>query len=611
MPTDFSDLTQPNYLEYFLDPETLEKIRTGNFTSQLYPPFADRAAWDEVKTKPMLRAWCDGLMRVAEKIPAVPEMLPHSLYREFGINGNRTNYETKYFKRRYDLFALILAMCVSGDKEKFLPVVVDHLHAILSEPSWCLPAHRYWDDTKLQDIDVSDLFAAETSANMALAVNLIGDELEEYPGLRDWICRRVLDYVYRPLLPETQNRHFWYCTKNPFNWTPWCSYNLILCANCVEKDPLKRAMVFRNYMERIACYLNNSPDNGYCLEGPLYYYHAGGMVFKFAHLMEKILPGSMQRFYAYPKNRDIIEFIGKVSLGDDYISYADSRRKGKRNYSILHLSAQSLNSSILKGVAAANPIKDYIYASQGPLSDNLPVIFDMKEDFTTWSGNNFSDTLYPDRLAVLRSEKFSVAIKAGDNEESHSHNDLGHFTIYHGNTPVIIDAGTGAYEKINFNSLRYTLWYTRGNGHNAPVFGNIEQQLGLQYTATIKEIKELENSKQIICDLSNAYPEEAGVQKFLRQIDFMPDKVTITDDFQLAKPLPAEIFLLSLTTPEVINPHQVRIGNVVLNLQDITYSGYEHISDEKFEKINNNDPVYRIRLYSGQSHYQLEFTTEN
>ena len=24
MPTDFSDLTQPNYLEYFLDPETLQ-----------------------------------------------------------------------------------------------------------------------------------------------------------------------------------------------------------------------------------------------------------------------------------------------------------------------------------------------------------------------------------------------------------------------------------------------------------------------------------------------------------------------------------------------------------------------------------------------------------
>lgn len=607
----FSDLTQPHFLESFLDPETMNKIREGNFPSQLYPPFSDRKAWDEIKTKPVLQPWYNGLLKIVQEIPPVPELLPHSLYREFGTIGNRTNYERKYFKRRWDLFALILAMCVTGDKEKYLPTVVDHLYAMMGEPSWCLPAHRRWDGVRLLDIDISDLFASETAANMALAVNIIGDELEDYPGLRDWISRRVLDYVYRPLLPETQNYHIWYITNRPFNWTPWCSYNLALSAICLEKDPLKRSMVLQKYMERVSCYINNSPDNGYCLEGPAYYYRAGGMVFKFALLMDKILPRSMEKFYTDEKVRNLFEFVAKVTIGNDYVAFADSRRKGAPDYSSLYLSAQILNSSMLKGFAAANPMQDYIYRSHGPLSDNLPVIFDLKEDFTKWSCNELTDTLFPDRLAVLRSEKFSVALKAGDNQESHSHNDLGHVTVYYGNTPIIFDAGTGGYEKINFGEFRYTLWYTRGSGHNGPVFGGIEQQSGPQYTATVKEITKTENGKQLICDLSNAYPTEAGVQKFLRQIDHQEDQVVITDDFELAKPLSTEVFLLSVDIPEVTTAQQFKLGNIMFTLQDIDYIDHERISDDKFDRTSQwGGPVYRIRLRSDKNRYQLKLNAE-
>ena len=61
------------------------------------------------------------------------------------------------------------------------------------------------------------------------------------------------------------------------------------------------------------------------------------------------------------------------------------------------------------------------------------------------------------------------------------------------------------------------MWYTRGSGHNAPVFGEAEQQAGANYTATF-----LRAEKNILSlDLSKAYPEDAGVVSFVRILNFI------------------------------------------------------------------------------------------
>ncbi len=605
-----SDQSKPDYVKSFLSEKHFQKIKSGNLPSKLYPEFSDRKAWEEIKSKKMLKKMVDEIMSGADKVPA-PEFIPHSLYREFATIGNRTNFEGKYFERRRNFALLVLGMCISGDKEKYLPAVVDYIQAIMEESSWCLPAHRKWKGQKLLETEVCDLSAAETAADLALAMLLIGKELDDYPGLVEKIRSRVLKNVYLPLLPESRIFHNWTQRKAPNNWMPWCSYNLTLSAVCMETNPGKLAFALQEYMKYVSQFADFYSDDGFCEEGSSYYYVSGGMMFNFSMLLEKILPGSMKKFYAYPKNRAIFEYIANVTIGNDTVSFADAKRSGKPNYRVLHLSSMMLDSPVLKNMAVRfqdfeNSLDDV------SLTRHLPLLFDLKEENLSAWKKSYNDTYFPGNLAILRSEKFSASLKAGHNAQSHNHSDLGHFTLYSGNTPVIIDAGCSRYQRANFSELRYTLWYIRGTGHNAPVFNGIEQIKGEQYVSKLSEIEKISDTqKRLTIDLSKAYPKTAGVKKFLRTLDYEKDSLTVTDDFQLKSPLPAEINLLTIQKPVSNAPQQITLGNVELQLDGISFVNFERVSDEEFEKYSKWDtPIYRIVLKTDKNRYQMKFSTK-
>lgn len=605
-------LEKGHYMKSFISDKNWQKIKTGKVSGKLYPEFSDRQAWESVKSKKMLKNLLDVIVQQAVQIPTVPELLPHSLYREFATIGNRTNFESKYFERRRNFATLVLAMCITGEKEKYLPAVVNYLYAIMEESSWCLPAHRKWKNQTLLDIDVCDLFSAETSADLALAMNLLGRELDEHEGLLEKIRARVLKNVYLPLLPESRIYHNWTQRRFPNNWMPWCSYNLTLSAVCMENNPDKLAYVLQEYMAYISKFIDFYKENGFCEEGSSYFYVAGGMVFNYSMLMEKILPGSMQKFYADPKNRAIFEYIADVTIGNDTVSFADAKRSATPNYRVLHLSAMKLNSPILKNLASR--FLDFEKAAADiSLTRIMPLLFDLEEVNYSEYQKNYNDTYFSGDLAVMRSDKFSVSLKAGHNDQSHNHSDLGHFTLYSGNEPVIIDAGCGRYQRANFTELRYTLWYIRGTGHNAPVFNGIEQVKGEEYISKMSEIRKIsDRQKQLSIDLSKAYPKSAGVKKFIRQLDYEREQLIVTDDFQLKSPLSAEVFLLSTKKPVIENPQRIILGDTVLSLDGISFEKFEHISDEDFEKYSLwNTPIYRIVLKTSQNRYQMKFNAGN
>ena len=211
---------------------------------------------------------------------------------------------------------------------------------------------------------------------------------------------------------------------------------------------------------------------------------------------------------------------------------------------------------------------------------------------------------FKDRFAILRSEKFSATLKAGNNLESHNHNDLGHFTLYHKGEPVIVDGGTEKYSKTNFSVNRYKLWYTRGSGHNAPVFGETEQITGKEYTA---DFSTAEYGKTV-CNLSTAYPASAGVKNFIRTLDFAPEKVVVEDKFELASPQEVQIKLLSLTKPGVVSASFLKIGSVNLQLE-----GIEFAAVNTRPKMNGSweCEVYEIILKSKNNNYKMIFSENN
>ena len=84
------------------------------------------------------------------------------------------------------------------------------------------------------------------------------------------------------------------------------------------------------------------------------------------------------------------------------------------------------------------------------------------------------------------------------------------------------------YTALTFSSERYTLWNTRSAYHNLPIIGGLEQREGAKYCAQRFEADETGAS----AELQNAYPEEAGVTLFRRELS-VGEYAVVSDSLEL------------------------------------------------------------------------------
>ena len=78
--------------------------------------------------------------------------------------------------------------------------------------------------------------------------------------------------------------------------------------------------------------------------------------------------------------------------------------------------------------------------------------------------------------------------KDGNNAESHNHNDIGNFIVYHNNQPVVIDLGRDTYTSKSFSNQRFELMNCRSAYHNVPIINGLEQKDGRKYRADSKRL---------------------------------------------------------------------------------------------------------------------------
>ena len=117
-------------MEKLLPADFFKKIAAGEYRTDYYPKFSDRKAWKKVRKCEV----ADRVIAMADK--AVEHQVlptPYSVYRQYQVTGDRANYEHLFFTRRDELSVLALAVCLTGDKEKYMPHLMDRLIAILEE----------------------------------------------------------------------------------------------------------------------------------------------------------------------------------------------------------------------------------------------------------------------------------------------------------------------------------------------------------------------------------------------------------------------------------------------------------------------------------------------
>ena len=552
--TAFGQVTQRNLLSGHFK---LEDVKAGLIPRASWKPFPKTAAeWKERVPQAQLEEVVKkGEQVFGKEIPQVPA----TLLLEYVRNGNRSNYEAKSFARRNNLMDLVLAESVE-DKGRFTDAIANYVWAICEETYWGVPAHLGAQKAKsgLPDVEdpIVELFGAETVSTLALADYFTGAKLDKVsPLIRKRIyleaSRKIFDAVGRQPVYSWMDP-----TKKVNNWDPWIMSNLMMANLLLEPDEAKRAANTFQYMRSTDVYLNGLGEDGGCDEGPSYWFAAGGAVFDTLETLQSAT-NTRINIYDEPLIKKMASYIYKMHIADNYfVNFADADPKFSGDGLMLYRFGKDIKDDSLSQFGLLLFGRNRIPVGEGFEKPrrlrNLLTLKDVAEakpNYVPVSEAWFSDI----QVMTARTESgMFLATHAGNNDESHNHNDIGDFVVYYGNEPVIIDTGRGNYTAKTFSSKRYELWFTQSQYHNLPVINGLGQLAGKSYLAEQVKHSDAGSKSELSMDIAKAYPKEAGIAYWNRTVslDRSQDTVEIMDDYQLAK-APASLQQIFMTVCDI------------------------------------------------------------
>ena len=591
-----------------------------------------------------------------------PEILM-SQYLRFSKDGNRVDFEDKYFTRRRMLTSLVMGECIEA-KGRFLSKIIDGIYLILGETTWCLPAHNsYIRDTKQFTIPdtsrpVVDLFSGETAALLSVSEALLRPVLSnESPFIGTAIDNALYERVIAPYL----RFHFWWMGNGlePMcNWTPWITQNILLTAftrPIVEDDikPTKStdsnssnrtmssgdiaaklrdengrveppdwrsehwhpsenelSQICESAVKSVHYFLSEYSSDGCCDEGAQYYSHAGLCLFGCLSILKSVskkkgklyrsdndssqlnksdslntyddltvshhlgtnlnTTDSSEKYLDFhqefsseaEKIRNIATYIMKVHVGGEfYINFADCSPKAGRRGAREYLFGAFVHDTNMCDFAAEDYRSESWTERLNPSEENLwyhllnAQCHEMMMEHTSEiCEHEITDAWFPSTgLMVTRDKHYVLAAKAGDNADSHNHNDVGSFILYKNGKPFIIDLGVGSYTQKTFSKDRYDIWTMQSQYHNLPSFYDAEGNIimehdGEEFCASKVSCRMDENISELSMELQDAYSGLDGkLQRFVRFCkNADSSSVPVTN---------ISIDTESLNVPVVINDH--------------------------------------------------------
>ncbi|GAK72493.1 hypothetical protein RRU01S_26_00200 [Agrobacterium rubi TR3 = NBRC 13261] len=512
-------------------------------------------------------------------------------YMEYTQNGNRSRFEALYFARRLKLNALVLGECIEGEG-RFLAEIANGLWLICEESGWQLPAHnshvRGGSRTPLPDPQnpVIDLFAAETAANLALVSHLFAPQLDATLVAR--ISSEIDQRITRPYL----SHHFWWMgngDERMNNWTAWITQNVLLSTFLQPTDQPTRRAVAEQAFKSLDAFQKDYAEDGACEEGALYYGHATLCMFTGLAVLEESAPGVTGPLLREKKLRNMAEFIRHMNVADDqFFNFADAPARFETSGLREYLVGKTIASPALQVFA----VDCWQRSSKRLMQDEWNLWYRVQAVLSEQELSEASlpppakvDMFYPGiELAIARDDIFDLAVKGGNNGESHNHNDVGSITLYKHGRPFLIDVGVETYTAKTFSPQRYDIWTMQSAFHNLPSFGGMMQMDGEAFAARDFRVDFTEQHAEISLDLADAYPPAAGVQSYTRTIRLVRGQyVEIIDNHEGERDA-----VLSLMTVE-----KPRIAGDALVLGDLGSIDIEGAAVPTIETIEIDDPRLR------------------
>ena len=606
-------------------------------TQQAFAPFPK--ASDKYWRKQVPLAMRNDYIRLGNQYMGKPwNAIPDKVFAEFRTNGNRTHYESLSFSVRTQFACLVMAEIMQG-KGRFLPSIRRGLHYFMEkEPWWGIPAH-YPKDHPERNLQTVDLFNAETSSMLAWTLYMLGNEIDKKEkGLSDSVRKEI---EYRFLHPTLYNKQGW--KNNANNWNTWITTNWLQTVLICEGDGAKKDTNNQDDAKRLAkdrdeafdgvkqclrTFLKGYPDDGGCEEGVGYWDCAGGSFFESLYFMQ-FAPKQVQLQLNDAQKQKVEamgEFITTMHINDlNFVNFSDAQASNIPNINILFPYGEYLQNKDMMQLAAyvGNKYQYFIKPSTLFLkSGNFPKLgrelmllsmLDKLKATQATQPQTKDAYLANSQIMVASNKDWFVAAKRGNNGESHNHNDIGNFVVYHHNQPVIIDLGRDTYTSKSFSNNRFELMNCRSAYHNVPIINGMEQEAGKRYCAETVKRETLDTSSSLQMNLAKAYSKEAHVDVWQRTITLDRDYnwVEITEQYKLdsleiekdrmnGQVFDNQIILMAYGKPVIQQPGKILLQNGSVRLE---YDAqYLSASAEKVQmtdgimKTQWKDNVYRIIL---------------
>lgn len=504
-------------------------------------PATDRAVWDGV----------DAVTRAALLEAATADLgapWPTPLARDaarYHRDGNREEYEHAVFRRQERVSRAVVAAALTGS-DAWLDEAADGLWLLCEQSTWCWPAH---DDTRARHGAVLatvtdpflDLGAGELVAQLAWADQVLGDALDErYPGLRARIRHEARVRVFDPFL-QRQDWHWIGLDRPPHNWNPWIHSNVLVAALRLLDDSVLRARVIALVVDGLDRYVTALPEDGAIDEGYAYWWNGALRALEALDVLEHATGGRAKVASRIGALRETVAFPHRCHLGGEwYLNLADGQARPTLDqpWHALHRAARAVGDHDAEAHAATHRDPQAPAATEiSGLGRLLRGITDsLWRDARSDASPLPRDVFWPSTEVLLArgvagsAAGLTLAVKGGNNDENHNHDDIGEIIVARDGVPVLIDAGRPTYTAVTFSPQRYTLWPMQSGWHSVPIIDGHEQEHGPAFTADSVDARIADDESGMSLEIAGAYP--AGtVSSWVRSasLDRSSGTVTITD----------------------------------------------------------------------------------
>lgn len=574
-----------------------------------YPAYKDREGWNQ-----LLGDHRTAIIHQGERYLGYQwEVVKASQYMEYEKSGSRAVMQDPNNRNTTAFSSLLMAELAEG-QGRFMKDIVDGVFFFCEMTSWAESAHlaAYQKTHRaLPDYreNILELHQGSKSQMLAWTYYFLHKEFDKAaPGisqrLRYELQRRELD-------PYLQRDDFWWMATKANgktivnNWNPWCNSNALLCFMLLENNRDTLDMAVEKSMRSVDKYLNYVKSDGACEEGPTYWMHATGKVYDYLEALSLITNGKISLFQ-HPMIRQMGEYIANSYIGDGWVvNFADASSRSEASPLLIYRCGQLSDDNHMRGVAVAInkqfPAKlTTNWMDFFPALENLKMEKLIRNDHSLFKLPRF--VWYPQtEVCFMRNSHYFLGAKGGYNDESHNHNDIGSCVFYKDDIPFLIDVGVGTYTRQTFSADRYKIWTMQSDYHNLPVINGFSQRYGRTYKAEGAVTSEKKSFFRL--DLHDAYPKEAGIEKWIRTYQLASTGLVVTDQFKISKASKANIEHF-MTWGAVDDSREGEVKITVKGKSTTLYYDPEHFTVD-VEKIALDDPrlakvwgdcVYRISL---------------